>query len=58
MNFIENELKYLRQEYGEKMSPSKRIKLDKYTLIIREMAKHPFLKKGDEDPENLLPSIR
>ena len=58
MNFIENELKCLRQEYGEKMSPSKRMKLEKYSSIIKEIAKHPFLKKADEDPENLLPSIR
>ena len=60
MNFIENEVKLVRQEFGDKILPAKRSKLDKYANILKEMKKQPFYKKCEEtgEVELLLPSIR
>lgn len=58
MKGIENEVKSMKAEYGDKINPQLRQRLDKYLLIFRELAKTPSTKVRSNHPLKMVSNLQ
>lgn len=57
MKGIEGELKSIKADYGDKITPQLRQKLEKYALIFKELGKVPTPKVGEVSCRKMIANL-